>query len=85
MLPDRPTNWRRNSVVRRSLSVIACIGGRGFGIRREDMKKLLLATRGKVFTLKSLDRLVDCTALEKFRTKAAPPVPPLVEKPEEGD
>src|SRR5262245_58674671 len=34
--------------------VIACIGGRGFGIRREDMKKLLLATRGKVFTLKNL-------------------------------
>jgi hypothetical protein len=49
--------------------VIACIGGRGFGIRREDMKKLLLATRGKVFTLKNLDRLVDCTALQEFRTK----------------
>lgn len=28
--------------------VIACIGGRGFGVRREDMKKLLLAVRGKV-------------------------------------
>ena len=27
--------------------VVACIGGRAFGIRREDMKKLLLATRGK--------------------------------------
>ena len=34
--------------------VIACIGGRGFGVRREDMKKLLIATRGKVFTLKTL-------------------------------
>lgn len=31
--------------------VIACIGGRGFGVRQEDMKKLLYATRGKVFTL----------------------------------
>jgi hypothetical protein len=35
--------------------VIACISGRGFGVRREDMKKLLLATRGKVFTFKTLD------------------------------
>ena len=31
--------------------VIACIDGRGFSIRREDMKKLLLATNGKVFTM----------------------------------
>jgi hypothetical protein len=62
--------------------VVACIGGRGFGIRREDMKKLLLATRGKVFTLKNLDRFVDCTALRQFRTKDAPPPPPLTEKPE---
>jgi hypothetical protein len=28
--------------------VIACIAGRGFKVRREDMKKLLLATRGRV-------------------------------------
>ncbi len=49
--------------------VIACIAGRGFGVRREDMKKLLLATRGKVFTLKTLGRMVDCTALKSFRTK----------------
>jgi hypothetical protein len=31
--------------------VIARIAGRGFGVRREDMKQMLLATRGKVFTL----------------------------------
>lgn len=37
--------------------VIACIGGRGFGVRREDMKKLLLATKGKVFTPRTLDLL----------------------------
>lgn len=48
--------------------VIACIAGRGFGVRREDMKKLLLATRGKVFTLKTLDRLVDCSRLREFKS-----------------
>lgn len=36
--PDRP-----------KFEVIACIAGRGFGVRREDMRKLLLATRGKGF------------------------------------
>jgi hypothetical protein len=49
--------------------VIACIGGRGFGVRREDMRKMLLATRGKVFTLKTMDRMVDCSALKDYRTK----------------
>jgi hypothetical protein len=63
--------------------VIACIGGRGFGIRREDMKKLLQATRGKVFTLKNLDRLVECTGLKEFQTRKVKPPIPLVEKPEE--
>ena len=48
--------------------VIACIAGRGFGVRREDMKKLLLATRGKVFTLQTLDQLVTRTQLREFRT-----------------
>jgi hypothetical protein len=47
--------------------VVACIAGRGFGVRREDMKKLLLATRGKVFTLLNMSRLVDCTRLADFR------------------
>ena len=47
--------------------VIACIGGRGFGVRREDMKKMILATRGKVFTAKTLDRLVACTRLSEFK------------------
>ena len=49
--------------------VVACIAGRGFGVRREDMKKMLLATRGKVFTLKTLDKLVDFTRLKEFRAK----------------
>ncbi len=49
--------------------VIACIAGRGFGVRREDMKKMLLATRGKVFTLQNLDMLVECTRLKEFKSK----------------
>jgi len=49
--------------------VIACIGGRGFGVRREDMKKMILATRGKVFTAKTLDKLVEHTRLVEFRSK----------------
>ena len=49
--------------------VIACIAGRGFGVRREDMKKLLLATRGKVFTLKTLGQLVTHARLNEFKTR----------------
>jgi hypothetical protein len=49
--------------------VIACIGGRGFGVRREDMKKMILSTKGKVFTAKTLDRLVECTRLRDFKAK----------------
>ncbi len=47
--------------------VVACIAGRGFGVRREDMKKLILATRGKVFTPKNLDKIVEFTALGDFK------------------
>ena len=49
--------------------LVACIAGRGFGVRREDMKKLLLATRGKVFTLRNLGRLIECTHLSQFKTR----------------
>jgi hypothetical protein len=48
--------------------VIACISGRGFGVRREDMKRLLLATRGRVFTFKALDKLVESTRLKEFKS-----------------
>lgn len=51
--------------------VIACLAGRGFGIRREDMRQMILHTKGKVFTPKTLDRLVDCSALSGFRTRPA--------------
>lgn len=49
--------------------VVACIGGRGFGVRREDMKKMILATRGKVFTVETLDKLVEHTRLAEYKTK----------------
>lgn len=49
--------------------VIACIGGRGFGVRRNDMRKLLYATKGKIFTLNLLAKLVEYTRLKEFRTK----------------
>ncbi len=49
--------------------VVACIAGRGFGIRREDMKKLLLATQGKVFTLQNMQQLVNHTRLLEFRSR----------------
>ena len=51
--------------------VVAAIAGRGFKVRREDMRKLLTATRGKVFTLQNMDRLIECTRAGEFRTKAA--------------
>lgn len=46
--------------------VIACIGGRGFGVRREDMKKMIMATRGKIFTLKTLGQMIEHTKLKQF-------------------
>lgn len=49
--------------------VIACIAGRGFKQRREDMKKLLIATRGKVFTLQTIPQMVEHTRLKEFATK----------------
>ena len=48
--------------------VIACTGGRCFRVRRSDMRKLLIATRGKVFTLNTLNRLVECSRLTGFAT-----------------
>jgi hypothetical protein len=51
--------------------VVACIAGRGFKVRVEDMKKLLLATKGKVFTPVTFGHLVDHTGLRKFRTRTA--------------
>lgn len=47
--------------------VVACIDGRGFGIRREDMRLLLRRLHGKVFTLKTLGRLIEHSRLHEFR------------------
>lgn len=49
--------------------VIACIAGRGFKQRREDMKKLITATHGKVFTLQNLRQMVYHTKLQAFETR----------------
>jgi len=49
--------------------VIACIGGRGFGVRRNLMKDLLYATKGKVFTLSTLDYLIENTRLKEYKTR----------------
>ena len=49
--------------------VVACIAGRGFKVRREDMRKLLLATRGKVFTVQNMTHFVEHTRLREFETK----------------
>ena len=55
---------------RPSFEVVACIDGRGFSVRRQDMKDMLHATKGKVFTLNSLDRLIPFTELKKLLPKA---------------
>lgn len=49
--------------------VVACIAGRGFKQRKQDMRKLIEATRGKVFTLQTLSRMVEHTQLKNFKTK----------------
>ena len=49
-----------------AFEVVACIDGRGFGVRRADMRDLLLITEGKVFTLATLDQLIPYTRLHEF-------------------
>lgn len=51
--------------------VVACIDGRGFGIRREDMRRLLVALEGKVFTLATLHELVSNSRLSAFATQSS--------------
>jgi len=50
--------------------VVACIDGRGFRERREDMRQMLLRLDGKVFTTASLDQLIMHTHLKEFVTTA---------------
>lgn len=49
-----------------SFELIACVDGRGFGIRREDVKKLLIATKGKLFSLQTIDNISQSTGLRGF-------------------
>ncbi|MBI3980226.1 MAG: hypothetical protein HY331_18785 [Chloroflexi bacterium] len=51
---------------RPGFEVVAAIDGRGFGVRREDMRRILLRTEGKVFTLATLDQLIPHTRLRGF-------------------
>lgn len=53
-----------------AFEVIACVDGRGFGIRHEDVRKLLLATRGKLFNASTVDRIVAHTRLNVFADRA---------------
>ena len=52
----------------RNYDVIACIAGRGFKVRREDMRRMLQATEGKVFTLETMPLLVEMTRIREYRT-----------------
>lgn len=47
--------------------LVVCIDGRGFSVRRKDMRELLLRTEGKVFTTKTLSDLIEYTDLRLFR------------------
>ena len=49
--------------------VVACIAGRGFKVRRNDMRRLLQATDGKVFTLESIEHLTAKTRIKDFVMK----------------
>ncbi|SEC01118.1 hypothetical protein [Bradyrhizobium erythrophlei] len=53
----------------KNYEIVACIAGRGFKVRREDIRRLLEATDGKVFTLETVDRLLECTRIRDFVTR----------------
>jgi hypothetical protein len=54
---------------RPSYEVVACIDGRGFRERRENMRQMLLRLDGKVFTTASLDQLITHTRIQEFVTQ----------------
>jgi hypothetical protein len=70
---DKVTRVQRLSTLRdeRGLhyDVVACIAGRGFKVRRNDMRRLLVATNGMVFTLASIEHLVAHTRIRDFVTR----------------
>jgi len=46
--------------------VVACIDGRGFRERREDMRQMLLRLNGKVFTMATLAHLITHSRIRDF-------------------
>ncbi len=54
---------------KQTYDVIACIAGRGFKVRREDMRRLLQATDGKVFTLSTMHLLIGHTRIREYRVR----------------
>lgn len=73
---DKVTRVQRLSTLRDErgmrYDVVACIAGRGFKVRRNDMRRLLLATNGMVFTLSSIEHLVVHTRIRDFVTRPIP-------------
>ena len=57
---------RREDAHQPGFEVIACIAGRGFAVRKADMRDLLIATRGKVFTFSQIERLAACASLREL-------------------
>jgi hypothetical protein len=70
---DKVTRVQRLRTLRdqagHTYDVIACIAGRGFKVRREDMRRLLQATDGKVFTLATMHLLIDQTRIREYRSR----------------
>jgi hypothetical protein len=54
--------------------VVACIDGRGFRQRREDMRQLLTRLDGKVFTIATLNHLISNTRIREFVTQIGKPL-----------
>jgi hypothetical protein len=55
--------------------VVAALAGRGFAVRRQDMRTLLIATKGKVFTLATIRQIVEFSDIKKLATKMPGPEP----------
>ncbi|NWG25458.1 MAG: hypothetical protein HXY30_13775 [Pseudorhodoplanes sp.] len=53
----------------KSYEVGTCIAGRGFKIRHEDIRRLLKATDGKVFTLTTMHLLIEHARIKEYRVR----------------
>ena len=60
---------RRQAAGEPSFEVVACVDGRGFGVRRQDMRDMLVATHGKVFTLSTVNQLTTHSRIREFVPK----------------